>query len=103
MEVKTGVTLSKLCPAMNPAIEILERLHLFLGTNFVITSTHDGAHHERSYHWTDHAFDFREYPPTNARLLAMAKEQLPKGFRILLESTTTPHFHVEFHPEEKVK
>ena len=85
---------------MKPALEILDRLHSLYGKPFVITSTDDGSHCKDSYHWQHHAFDFREYPPTNQRILELAKQQLPRGFRILFEGVTAPAFHVEFHPEE---
>lgn len=96
MDCKPGVYLSTLCPIMTPALDIIERVHSLYSVPLIIISTHDGAHSENSKHWYNHAFDFREYPPTNTRVLAAIKEQLPPGFRITLESELPPHFHCEY-------
>jgi len=99
MQLKHGVNINDLCPIMRPALDILERIHQDLKIPFIITSTRDGIHSHNSLHWENHAFDFRSYAPTNARLRDAAHAKLPHYYILRIEGLMDMHFHLEFHTD----
>jgi hypothetical protein len=98
LELKPGVKVSGISPAMVLAAVVVLCACENLGVDCVITSCIDGVHRQDSKHYLGNALDFRTRDLTPENGLALAtdvRQQLGDEYDVVLEAD---HLHVEFDP-----
>lgn len=95
MKYKEGVVWTNMCPEIEDAAKIVERVYQDFNTELIITSGRDGQHKTGSRHYEGKAFDVRTWNMI-ARLVEVLKQKLGKEYDVVLEAD---HIHVEYDPK----
>src|SRR5213594_3853636 len=102
MNLKKGVIVGDIKPAIWYAIGIAEIIWRDLGRSLVVTSLRDGEHITDSLHYKGLAADFRTRDMTDAEkskaFLRLKLTLDDMGYDVILEKD---HAHVEFDPQQQ--
>ena len=96
MLIKAGVDISRLERHTRRSLSVVAMIFSEERELFIITSTYEGNHSERSLHYANQAYDVRLPDDSKLRIFAKLKEQCGPDFDVVMERT---HYHIEYDPD----